>query len=84
MDYDKDENDEEEDGDTVWESVVLQGHCDDDGDDEDGGTDNDNGEEEDEDDGDAGGESVSPQRLCEFCHTTIQLPSHMIGGWGWW
>ena len=55
-------------------------HCDDDddGDDEDGGTDNDNGEEEDEDDGDAGGESVSPQRLCEFCRTTIKLPSHMM------
>ena len=34
--------------------------------------DEDNGEE-----GDGGGESVSPQCLCEFCHTTIQLPSHM-------
>ena len=40
--------------------------------------DHDAGEEE--DDGEGGGESVSPQRLCEFCHTTIQLPSHMIGG----
>ena len=42
------------------------------------GNDDDDGEEEDEDDGDAGGESVSPQRLCEFCHTTIPLPSLMI------
>ena len=49
--------------------------------------DDDHNEEEDdageeEDDGEGGGESVSPQRLCEFCHTTIQLPSHMIGGCG--
>ena len=49
--------------------------------------DHDAGEEEDdageeEDDGEGGGESVSPQRLCEFCHTTIQLPSHMMRGCG--
>ena len=49
--------------------------------------DDDHNEEEDdageeEDDGEGGGESVSPQRLCEFCHTTIQLPSHMMRGCG--
>ena len=43
-------------------------------------TDDDDDAGEEEDAGEGGGESVSPQRLCEFCHTTIQLPSHMIGG----